>query len=218
MESHIQNQQPGHNHHVHFGHQPPPPPPPSLSPHLNQLMHLQFTGHFDHYQHHQPPQQQQRTQIPMACPFTAASNIGVPATYRPSPQGHSANKHKEPMKTYNHDLLVMASHPGHQPPPPPPPQQQPPQQHLYGNSAQPGGQVGGNTARSTQCGKDGVLTKDCRQDNNFEERLCALVKAGVIRYLVNFVNHYEEFEKLGELIARIFNAICSEEKLIEIVV
>ncbi|XP_024874072.1 velvet complex subunit B-like [Temnothorax curvispinosus] len=86
MESHFQNPQPGHNHHVHSGHQPPPPP--SLSPHLNQLTHLQLTGHFGHYhQHYQPPQQQQRTQMPLEYPVTAASNIEVPATYWPSPQG-----------------------------------------------------------------------------------------------------------------------------------
>ena len=73
--SHPQNPQPGHNHHVHPGHQPPPPPSPS--PHLNQLTHPQLTvnishlGHH-HHQHHQqqpqqqqqPPQQQQQTQMP----------------------------------------------------------------------------------------------------------------------------------------------------------
>ncbi|XP_018054818.1 PREDICTED: eukaryotic translation initiation factor 4 gamma 3 isoform X4 [Atta colombica] len=73
--SHPQNPQPGHNHHVHPGHQPPPPPSPS--PHLNQLTHPQLTVNISHLSHHhhqhhqqqpqqqqQPPQQQQQTQMP----------------------------------------------------------------------------------------------------------------------------------------------------------
>ncbi|XP_071571600.1 protein unc-45 homolog B-like isoform X1 [Temnothorax nylanderi] len=53
-------------------------------------------------------------------------------------------------------------------------------------------------------------------DDNFEERLCALAKAGVISDLVNLAR--TDSQNCKELIARVFNAICSEQKLRKIVV
>ncbi|XP_071629450.1 protein unc-45 homolog B-like [Temnothorax longispinosus] len=53
-------------------------------------------------------------------------------------------------------------------------------------------------------------------DDNFEERLCALAKAGVISDLVNLAR--TDSQNCKELIARVFNAICNQLALREIVV
>ncbi|XP_071644732.1 protein unc-45 homolog B-like [Temnothorax longispinosus] len=53
-------------------------------------------------------------------------------------------------------------------------------------------------------------------DDNFEERLCALAKAGVISDLVDVAK--TDNQNCKELIARVFNAICSEQTLREMVV
>ncbi|XP_071653231.1 protein unc-45 homolog A-like, partial [Temnothorax longispinosus] len=64
----------------------------------------------------------------------------------------------------------------------------------------------------------GVLTtlEPELDDDNSEERLCALAKAGVISDLVDVAK--TDNQNCKELIARVFNAICSEQTLREMVV